>query len=205
MGKKKVFLSSFKVNSLKTQIGVNPQKKTWEDAACRSLIARHTGKKKKKTAHAGFPFLSALAQCLRHRVLIGRFPLAVCPALHTAPQDIRAPMTSCVGRFRRDQRTRKDWLLFILHRQSFTIMQPDRRLIAVTPSPRWACPLRLPPFSLNSEEPSPLFIYRSREEKELEEECESGFTHCSFLHFAHFPFTGILFFWTLFSKSSTDK
>lgn len=32
--------------------------------------------------------------------------LGVRPALHTAPQDIRAPMTSCVGRFRRDQRTR---------------------------------------------------------------------------------------------------
>lgn len=142
---------------------------------------------KQRPAHADLPFLSALTQCLRQRVLIGRFPLAVCPALHTAPQDIRAPMTSCVGRFRRDQRTRKDWLLFILHRQSFTIIQPDRRLIAVTPSPRWACPLRLPPFSLNSEEPSPRFIYRSREEKELEEECESGFTHCSFLLFVHFP------------------
>lgn len=102
-------------------------------------------------------------------------------------------MTSCVGRFRRDERTRKDWLLFILHRQSFTIIQPDRRLIAVTPSPRWACPLRRPPFSLNSEEPSPLFIYRSREEKELEEECESGFTRCSFLHFAHFPSRGFYF------------
>lgn len=43
----------------------------------------------------------------RLRVLIGRFPLSVRPALHTAPQDIRAPTTSCVGRFRRDQRTRK--------------------------------------------------------------------------------------------------
>lgn len=104
-------------------VSILPTEKTLEDAACRSLIAQHTGEKlkisvyehatalsmaKQRPAHAGLPVLSALTQCLRHRVLIGRFHLAVCPALHTAPQDIRAPMTSCVGRFRRDQRTRKD-------------------------------------------------------------------------------------------------
>lgn len=150
---------------------------------------------KQRPAPAGSPFLSALAQCLRHRLLIG----GLCPALHTAPRDIRAPMTSCVGRFRRDQRTRKDWLLFILHRQSFTIIQADRRLIAVTSSPRWARPLRLPPFTVNSEEPSPLFIYRSREERRSRRKSVSQvlltasfFTlHISLL--GHFIFLNIIF------------
>ena len=100
--------------------------------------------------------------------LIAPLPLS---ALHIAPLDTLAPTTPCVGGGGKRSGSTKELAAINFAQATFTIMRRDSRLIALTPSPRRACPSPRSPFSVNTKEPSHFAFIRGAERKELEGEC----------------------------------
>lgn len=118
--------------------------------------------------------------------LIGPLPVSLCPALHIALLDTQAPVTPVYGKRLERSGSTKGLAAINFAQATFTIIQRDSRLIALTLSPRRACPSQHSPFSVNTKEPS---------SPSLEEQKESVggrewifILLCSFLSFAQFYF-----------------
>ncbi len=118
--------------------------------------------------------------------------LSLCPAPHIAPLDTQAPMTPVCGKRLERSGSTKGLAAINFAQATFTIIQRDSRLIALTLSPRRACLSQHSPFSVNTKEPSDFAFIRGAERK-----CSLSLLF-SFL-------CSVLFFLPLLSQSSIKE